>query len=92
MKARLAAAGVVTGRSSDRLPAAPTMVASSLSADCSAPQPLSLYCRVTVLSVVVNEDGDSVALFSDTQAEVTLTFTGDPTEAPVRLSVRLVWP
>ena len=57
-----------------------------------APQPLSRYCSVTVAVVAVNRLGDSVALPAVTQAEDTLTCTGEPTLAPLRPTVKLVWP
>ena len=91
-KARLEANGVATGKLSDALLEPPTMLACNLSSDCTAPQPLSLYCKATLALVAVKVKGDKLALPWLTQEDVTLTLTGEPTEAPVMPSVSVVWP
>jgi len=51
-----------------------------------------LYCKDTELVVAEKVDGDSVALPCVTQDEVTPMLTGEPSDAPDRLSVSAVWP
>ena len=92
MKARLDTAGEAMG--SDRLTvlADPSMTACSESEVCTAPQPMSRYWSVTLAVVAVNLAGDSVALPAVTQADDTVTWTGEPTLAPLKPTVKLVWP
>ncbi|MDZ7591704.1 MAG: hypothetical protein U5L05_13730 [Rubrivivax sp.] len=48
MKARLLTVGEAIGSASDAVLAEPSMTACRASAACTAPQPLSRYCSVTV--------------------------------------------
>ena len=59
---------------------------------CKAPQPLSWYWTVKLLDVMVAVEGEIVALPEVTQALVSVTLTGDPTEAPVAFRTRVVCP
>ena len=92
MNAKLVAVGAAMGKvNGGEAPAPPTTLACNLSPPtCTAPQPLSLYCRSTVAVVAVKVDGDRVALPRLTQAEVTLILTGEPTDAPLRAKVKVV--